>query len=237
MRGSQSPKRDRSPEKSDSDSDSSSSEEERRKKKKKSKKKEKKSKKKKSKKKKKKKKVSSSSSGSDSDSGSASEPELTAEAEAQMQAMQQAEVNEYMNANPVREEGSDEEGPLPAPKVELGSLGGALLPGEGEAIAQYVAEGKRIPRRGEIGLSSDQIESFEDLGYIMSGSRHRRMNAVRVRKENQVYSAEEKRALQLFNYEEKAKRENQILADFKQLLQEKTAEAGLGPGDAGPSDL
>ena len=30
---------------------------------------------------------------------------------------------------------------------------------------------------------------------VMSGSRHRRMNAVRIRKENQVYSAEEKRAL------------------------------------------
>ena len=30
----------------------------------------------------------------------------------------------------------------------------------------------------------------------MSGSRHKRMNAVRIRKENQIYSAEEKRALQ-----------------------------------------
>lgn len=29
------------------------------------------------------------------------------------------------------------------------------------------------------------------------------MNEVRLRKENQVYSAEEKRALALFNYEEK----------------------------------
>merc|ERR1719486_1898007 len=96
-------------------------------------------------------------------------------------------------------------------------------------MAEYVKSGLRIPRRGEIGLSSGQIEDFETLGYIMSGSRHRRMNAVRIRKENQVYSAEEKRALSLFNYEEKAKRENQILADFKQLLQEKTAEAGLAP--------
>ena len=41
----------------------------------------------------------------------------------------------------------------------------------------------------------------------MSGSRHKRMNAVRMRKENQVYSAEEKRALAMFNYEEKQKRE------------------------------
>ena len=55
----------------------------------------------------------------------------------------------------------------------------------------------------------------------MSGSRHKRMNAVRIRKENQIYSAEEKRALQMFNHEEKQKRENQILADFRQLVQDK----------------
>ena len=49
-------------------------------------------------------------------------------------------------------------------------------------------------------------------GYVMSGSRHKRMNAVRMRKENQVYSAEEKRALAMFNYEEKQKRESQVMA-------------------------
>ena len=36
--------------------------------------------------------------------------------------------------------------------------------------------------------------------YVMSGSRHKKMNAIRIRKENQVYSAEEKRALALFNF-------------------------------------
>ena len=46
------------------------------------------------------------------------------------------------------------------------------------------------------------------------------MNAVRIRKENQVISAEEKRALLLFNQEEKAKRENQIIADFREMIQE-----------------
>ena len=44
----------------------------------------------------------------------------------------------------------------------------------------------------------------------MSGSRHKRMNAVRMRKENQIYSAEEKRALALFNFEERQQRENTI---------------------------
>ena len=50
------------------------------------------------------------------------------------------------------------------------------------------------------------------------------MNAVRMRKENQVYSAEEKRALAMFNYEEKQKRENQMLADFRQLINQKLGE-------------
>lgn len=111
-------------------------------------------------------------------------------------------------------------GPMPLPKMELGhgGYGGAMMPGEAEAYAKYVQENKRIPRRGEVGLSSDEIEKFETLGYVMSGSRHKRMNAVRIRKENQVYSAEEKRALALFNYEEKAKRENKILAEFRDMI-------------------
>lgn len=59
-------------------------------------------------------------------------------------------------------------------------------------MAGFVEAGKRIPRRGEIGLTSNEIEQFEDAGYVMSGSRHRRMEAVRIRKENQIYSADDK---------------------------------------------
>merc|ERR1719169_138017 len=88
-------------------------------------------------------------------------------------------------------------------------------------MAQFVEAGERIPRRGEVGLSTDQIEDFENLGYVMSGSRHRRMNAVRIRKENQVYSAEEKRALALYNFEEKASRETQLVGDLRDMLTKK----------------
>ncbi len=38
----------------------------------------------------------------------------------------------------------------------------------------------------QVGLTADQITKFEELGYVMSGSRHSRMNAVRIRKENQA---------------------------------------------------
>lgn len=39
-------------------------------------------------------------------------------------------------------------------------------------MAEYVKAGKRIPRRGEIGLTSEEIASFECSGYVMSGSRY-----------------------------------------------------------------
>lgn len=57
-----------------------------------------------------------------------------------------------------------------------------MRPGEGAAMQAFVAAGQRIPRRGEIGLAPEQIEKFENIGYVMSGSRHKRMNAVRLRK-------------------------------------------------------
>lgn len=65
-------------------------------------------------------------------------------------------------------------GPVQKQHVTLSAkdFGKALLPGEGAAMAAFVAEGKRIPRRGEIGLTSEEIASYESVGYVMSGSRY-----------------------------------------------------------------
>ncbi|KAK0083359.1 hypothetical protein PV325_008926 [Microctonus aethiopoides] len=117
-------------------------------------------------------------------------------------------------------------GPIQKQHVTLSAkdFGIALLPGEGAAMAAYIAEGKRIPRRGEIGLTSDEIASYESVGYVMSGSRHRRMEAVRIRKENQIYSADEKRALAMFSKEERQKRENLILGQFREMVHNKLAQ-------------
>ncbi|KAI1898101.1 hypothetical protein AGOR_G00068870 [Albula goreensis] len=109
-----------------------------------------------------------------------------------------------------------------AQEGKLLDFGHALLPGEGAAMAEYVKAGKRIPRRGEIGLTSDEIVNFEKSGFVMSGSRHRRMEAVRLRKENQIYSADEKRALASFNLEERRKRETKILSSFREMVHRKT---------------
>ncbi|TBU37449.1 ras-induced vulval development antagonist-domain-containing protein [Dichomitus squalens] len=129
-------------------------------------------------------------------------------------------------------EDSDEEvGPQPLNaaktssrnKVDERQYGGALLRGEGSAMAAFLKDGTdvRIPRRGEIGLSSDEIAMFESVGYVMSGSRHRRMNAVRMRKENQVISAEEKRGILKLQQEERERREAILREEFQQLVQEK----------------
>lgn len=125
------------------------------------------------------------------------------------------------------DEDGEEFGPLSKNSSTLNQkdFGKALLPGEGAAMASYVIDGKRIPRRGEIGLTSDEIETFESVGYVMSGSRHRRMEAVRIRKENQIYSADEKRALAMFSREERQKRENKILSQFKEMVTAKTSAA------------
>ncbi|KAH7647448.1 O1 domain containing protein [Cryptosporidium bovis] len=98
------------------------------------------------------------------------------------------------------------------------NYGGALLLGEGEAMAQFVQAGKRIPRRGEVGLTGEQIESFEKIGYVMSGSMHKRMTAVRIRKESQVYSAEERRNIALKNENERLMREAKILGELRDLI-------------------
>lgn len=135
-------------------------------------------------------------------------------------------------------------GPSPAQNIESlnnmsqskGSYGGALLPGEGDAMAEYVKSGLRIPRRGEVGITADQIENLEVLGYVMSGSRHRRMNAVRIRKENQVYSAEEKRALAMYNFEEKANRESMLVGELREMLEKRQRTIASAVGDGSTLD-
>lgn len=106
-------------------------------------------------------------------------------------------------------------------RLDPKEFGRALLPGEGAAMAAYVAEGKRIPRRGEIGFTSDEIESFEEVGFVMSGSRHRRMEAVRLRKENQIYSADERVVIQQLDREGRAKKNERMQQYFTQIVEAK----------------
>lgn len=113
-------------------------------------------------------------------------------------------------------------------KADERAYGGALLRGEGSAMAAFLQDDtqSRIPRRGEIGLTSDEIAEFESVGYVMSGSRHKRMNAVRMRKEDQVISAEEKRGILKLQREERERRESILREEFSELVHEKLKEPG-----------
>ena len=124
----------------------------------------------------------------------------------------------------------------PSKPTSSKTYGKALLPGEGEALAAYVQQNLRIPRRGEIGYGAEEIDSWEKSGFVMSGSRHARMNAVRIRKENQVYSAEEQRALALITLEEKQQKESALLNDFRTMLKEKQMKLMQGSGGAAGGD-
>ncbi|KAI8919655.1 ras-induced vulval development antagonist-domain-containing protein [Entophlyctis helioformis] len=142
------------------------------------------------------------------------DPELTDAA--------RATIEDYWREKEVKHTDDAPVGPMPLPVVEKHltehDYGGALLAGEGSAMAAYLQSGKRIPRRGEIGLTSDEIENFEGAGFVMSGNRHKRMTAVRIRKENQVISAEERQALLMFAQEANLKKEAEIIGSFKELV-------------------
>ena len=70
-------------------------------------------------------------------------------------------------------------------------------------------------------LGSFHLGLFQKLFSLFLFDRHRRMEAVRLRKENQIYSADEKRALATFNHEERSKREAKILSQFRSMVHEK----------------
>ncbi|OQR86330.1 hypothetical protein ACHHYP_10654 [Achlya hypogyna] len=201
-----------------SSSESSSSEDERRRRRKKT------SSKKKSRKSKSSKKAARRRSPSPSSSDGESDREASP-AERADEAREAQQFREAVQGSHIAADEPEVVGPMPLHDPEASAKGGSygrdLLPGEGAAIAQYVQKNMRIPRRGEVGWSGNEIESLETAGYVMSGSRHQRMNAVRIRKENQVYSAEEKRALALINFEEKQQRENNVMAEFRNMLTDK----------------
>jgi hypothetical protein len=113
-----------------------------------------------------------------------------------------------------------------APGGGTGDHGKGLMPGEGDAIASYVKLNKRIPRRGEVGWTGNEIASLEAQGYVMSGSRHAKMNAIRIRKENQVYTSEEKRALILLQAQQQEERSNQVTREFKQMVEDTLRSKG-----------
>ena len=70
--------------------------------------------------------------------------------------------------------------------------------------------------RGAVKL--DQIEAFERAGFVMSGSRHGRMDAVRTRKEHQVISAEQRQSQLSQKRLDRARKEAEIIHQFRDMV-------------------
>ena len=102
-------------------------------------------------------------------------------------------------------------GPMPPPRAV------------GPTVDSLVSD-KRIARRGEIGRTSEEISGFESQGYVMSGSRNRRMEAVRQKKESAVLTLEEQRVMDQMDVEAKVAREQAMIDSFKQMITRKTAK-------------
>jgi hypothetical protein len=77
---------------------------------------------------------------------------------------------------------------------------------------------------------NDDVKRYEQLGYVMSGARFNKPavgNNIPVpknKKEAHIFSAEEKRALAIFNLEEQQRKENNIINDLKSMWQNKKEE-------------
>jgi hypothetical protein len=78
---------------------------------------------------------------------------------------------------------------------------------------QQQSKSKRPPRRGEYGHDAEEIEKFERMGFVMSGNRRKRKN-------DSTDDTSTKAGLML-QKEEKALRETEIVARFREMIQER----------------
>lgn len=147
------------------------------------------------------------------------------EYELMLQMLEERETTTASAASVYFKANEDIFGPMSTTKFKLTKgYDSAMLPGEADVIVQYVQANKRIPRRGEVGHTAEEIEAYEALGFQMSGSRHRRMNVVRIRKENQfLYHGHQRQRAQAHAIE-RVKRENQLQAELRSLLNSKLKE-------------
>ena len=102
-----------------------------------------------------------------------------------------------------------------------GEYGGQVDQGEAAAILPYIQSGKRVPRRGEIGLTAEEIAGYERAGYVMSGNRNVYMTTMRMKKEAAVIGLEEERRMRALAMEAKRRREAQLVESLRAMIPQK----------------
>lgn len=91
---------------------------------------------------------------------------------------------------------------------------------------QPAAQNGRAVRRGEVGKDLAEIGRLEGSGFVMSGSRNARMNALR-----EMQEAEENK--QRDRVAGKEEREEAIVEHFRNILLNKRKESGVGGANGG----
>jgi hypothetical protein len=76
---------------------------------------------------------------------------------------------------------------------------------------------KAETEKPELGLTSNEYDKYEKHGYVMSGSRNLSNSLVKMRSENQTISWEEKKQILQYSYQERKRKEEEIVSEFKEM--------------------
>ncbi|SIO73836.1 UPF0396 protein [Babesia microti strain RI] len=92
-----------------------------------------------------------------------------------------------------------------------------IAEGKSRTLTQYALNDNRISRKAA-GMTPEEVEKYESLGYVMSGSSHWRMNQAKLLKEKEHYSVEDQRSKAILNPEERANKEVELINNLKEML-------------------
>merc|ERR1712113_574868 len=92
-------------------------------------------------------------------------------------------------------------------------------------FTEFFQNGKRIPLRGQEGMSVDQIEAFERAGYKMSANHKRQVEAHYMRMERKVYTPEEKAMLERYSKNDRDAKSKEQLEQFRSFVAAKAAQS------------
>lgn len=96
---------------------------------------------------------------------------------------------------------------------------------------EFLSQFKRAPRRGEIGLSAEEIGNAEKLGYVMSGSRSKAAHMFVNRVQRQLHERDAAKREQQFRQVEDERSNTDLIDALAKLVQSKVS--GVDPSRRG----
>lgn len=93
-------------------------------------------------------------------------------------------------------------------------------PRKQQTYEEYIATQARVPRRGELGVTPEQVQQYQNMGYVMSGSRRPevelRLQAVQKEMHKKMAGTQHLD----FVAEEQRRAEEKALDDFQRIVQQ-----------------